>query len=205
MSGRGQQLDISKQEAILSLCMVQIARYPNEGVMQNRFHSQGEYGDIFPCKDGHIIEMTNEEHQWQAFVELMGNPEWARDERYKMPIFRKQHYEQMSQLISQWMMNHTKEEIYHRGQALGCAIAPVMSAEDIANSEQLKARGFFVEADHPEAGRIRFPSAPYQFSATPWALERPAPLLGQHNEEIYCNRLGFSQQDLEEMKMAGII
>ena len=204
-SGRGQHVDISKQEAILSLCMVQISRFPNEGVVQTRFDTQGEYGDIFPCKDGHIIEMTNEDHEWEGLVELMGSPDWAVDDRFKKPSFRKENYEQLSQLISQWMMNYTKDEIYHRAQELGCAVAPVMSAGDIVNSQQTKAREFFAESDHPEMGKVRFPSAAYRFSATPWAIERTAPLLGEHNKEIYCNRLGFSGQELEDMKIDGII
>ncbi|MDY7033708.1 MAG: CoA transferase [Thermodesulfobacteriota bacterium] len=205
INGRGQQVDISKQEALLSLCMVQASRYPNEGVVQNRFHSQGEYGDIYQCKDGHIVEMTNEENQWQAFVELMGNPEWAIDERYKKPAFRKEHYKELNRNIAGWMMEHTKDEIYHEAQKLGFAVAPVMNAEDIVNSEQSKAREFFSEADHAEMGRIKFPSAPYKLSASPWAMERSAPLLGQHNEEIYCKRLGFSLQELEDMKSNGIM
>ena len=204
-TGRGQHVDISKQEAILSLCMVQVSRYANEGVIQNRSHSQGEYGDIYKCKDGHIIEMTNEERQWQSFVELMGNPEWAVDERYKKPDFRKEHYEELNRNISDWMMKHTRDEIYHNAQKLGVAVAPVMNSEDIVNSEQSKVRGFFSEADHAEMGKVKFPSAPYKLSASPWALEHCAPLLGQHNEEVYSKKLGFSLQELEGMKTNGVI
>jgi len=77
--------------------------------------------------------------------------------------------------------------------------------EDLLNSAQLKARDFFADVDHPQIGRIKFPTAPYRFSKTPWRLERPAPLLGGHNEDIYCGRLGYSREGLAQMRAAGTI
>jgi crotonobetainyl-CoA:carnitine CoA-transferase CaiB-like acyl-CoA transferase len=59
--------------------------------------------------------------------------------------------------------------------------------------------------EHPVVGRMKIPSAPYQFSKTPWTLERAAPLLGQHNEKIYCERLGYSREELMELQNAGVI
>ncbi|MDD5038437.1 MAG: CoA transferase, partial [Dehalococcoidales bacterium] len=66
-------------------------------------------------------------------------------------------------------------------------------------------RGFFVDVDHPEAGRIKLPGLPYIMSQTPWQVNRPAPLLGQHNEEVFCQRLGYSKQDLVRMRQSGVI
>ena len=86
------------------------------------------------------------------------------------------------------MMKHPKEEIYHQGQSLSCPVTPVMTAKDIADSPQSAARHFFVEVEHPVAGKLKYPATPYLFSATPSVLERPAPLLGQHNEEVFSVR-----------------
>jgi crotonobetainyl-CoA:carnitine CoA-transferase CaiB-like acyl-CoA transferase len=66
-------------------------------------------------------------------------------------------------------------------------------------------RGIFVDMEHPVAGRTKIPSAPYHFSKTPWALERAAPLLGEHNERIYCERLGFDRDELRNLEDAGVI
>ncbi len=73
------------------------------------------------------------------------------------------------------------------------------------NTEHLKAREFFVEIDHPKAGRLVYPSAPYRFSRTPVRFERPAPMLGEHNQEVYCEQLGYSQEDLVQMRRTGVI
>jgi crotonobetainyl-CoA:carnitine CoA-transferase CaiB-like acyl-CoA transferase len=108
-------------------------------------------------------------------------------------------------LIGDWMKKHTKQEIWRKAQALNCPITPMNSAEDVANSEQMNARGFFAEIEHPEAGRLKMPAVPYQFSKTPCALQRAAPLLGEHNEEVYGRRLGYGARELDELRQAGVI
>jgi crotonobetainyl-CoA:carnitine CoA-transferase CaiB-like acyl-CoA transferase len=84
-------------------------------------------------------------------------------------------------------------------------VGPCYNSEEIVNSEQLTARNYFVEIDHPVMGKAKYPGAPYRLSLTPWRIERRAPLLGEHNEEIFCDRLGYTKQDLIKMKQAGVI
>jgi len=69
----------------------------------------------------------------------------------------------------------------------------------------LKARGFFATIDHPATGPLQYPGALYQFSQTPWEIRRPAPLLGQHNEEIYSGRLRLSRKAMARLKEQGAI
>ena len=108
--------------------------------------------------------------------------------------------------ITEWAIHHTKEEIFKNGQAIGCPISPVNTAEDVVNSEQNEERKLFTPLSHPCVGRLdKFPSRPFIAHKTPWQLERPAPLLGQHNEDIYCRRLGYKKEDLEKLKTKGII
>jgi crotonobetainyl-CoA:carnitine CoA-transferase CaiB-like acyl-CoA transferase len=103
------------------------------------------------------------------------------------------------------MVDHTKEELYHQGQAAGVPFAMVLTAQDLLESEQLKERGFFVQVDHPRTAEIEYPGVPYKFSETPYHIERPAPLLGEHNEEILVNRLGYPREELSKLGMAGVI
>jgi crotonobetainyl-CoA:carnitine CoA-transferase CaiB-like acyl-CoA transferase len=76
---------------------------------------------------------------------------------------------------------------------------------DEVNDPHLKAREFFVAVDRKEVGKLRYPGAPYKLHDAPWALKRPAPLLGEHNEEIYSKRLGYTKEDLTVLKGAGVI
>jgi CoA:oxalate CoA-transferase len=75
----------------------------------------------------------------------------------------------------------------------------------LVRDPHLQAREFFAEAEHPVAGRLRFPGAPFKMSATPWSLRRPAPLLGQHNEEIYLGLLGHEAAELQGWMAGGVI
>ena len=187
---------------------IESVTYANGGESMNR---QGQRsgrmpGGIMPCKDGHVVVVTPEEHQWKAFMELLGNPEWSKGDLCKDSQARAENTDKLNELIIEWMLEHNKEEIFKKGQALSCPIAPVNSAKDVVESEQMEARNFFVEMEHPAAGRIKkFPSSPYRFSKTPWRLNRPAPLLGQHNREIFCERLGYSEDALLKLEQEGVI
>jgi crotonobetainyl-CoA:carnitine CoA-transferase CaiB-like acyl-CoA transferase len=77
--------------------------------------------------------------------------------------------------------------------------------KDLITDEQLTARDFFVEINHPVMGKLKCLGAPYKLSATPWTIKRPAPLLGEHNEQVYCQRLGYSRQDLVKLRQAGVV
>jgi crotonobetainyl-CoA:carnitine CoA-transferase CaiB-like acyl-CoA transferase len=206
-SGRGQFIDISKQESLISLNRMDvIVRYANERKLLTRAQQGVPYGGILPCKGGdYTVFVTWEERQWDRLVSMMGNPEWARDEKFKDHGARFKHGELINALLMEWLVNFSKEELYHMGQAHGVPFGMVSSVEDLVNSEHLRARGFFVEIEHPKAGRLRYPSAPYKFLLTPWRVSRPAPLLGEHNEEVYCKRLGYEKNQLVKLREAGII
>ena len=79
-----------------------------------------------------------------------------------------------------------------------------MSVDEVMNDPHYLERGFFVEIDHPNTGKLRYPGAPFRPSETPWQPGR-APLLGEHNEEIYCRRLGVAAEDLAQLKEEGIV
>jgi CoA:oxalate CoA-transferase len=207
ITGRGQLIEVSKQEAVLSMQRVETVIFPNTGKVSTREGSkiQRLVTMMFPCKDGHVVAVLPLAHQWDALMELIGNPDRptrgspgdseAHDENADVWIER----------IQSWMNEHTEKEIWKKAQALSCPITPMSSAEDVVKSDQMDARGFFVEVEHSEAGTTTVPAAPYRFSRTPCTFERPAPLLGEHNEEIYCDRLGYDREELRELQKAGVI
>jgi crotonobetainyl-CoA:carnitine CoA-transferase CaiB-like acyl-CoA transferase len=207
LSGKGQFIEMSKQEALMSMQRVESVTFANDQVILTRGGDKVRRmpGGILPCKDGYVVAVTPEEHQWRALIQLIGDPEWADEDFCLNAVARAENADKINTLIMEWTMSHTKEEIFRRGQALSCPIAPVNSAEDIYHSPQFKARNFFVEMDHPAVGKISFPSSPYRFSKTPWHLRQAAPLLGEHNEEIYGSVLGYSKKDLSTLKNEDVI
>jgi crotonobetainyl-CoA:carnitine CoA-transferase CaiB-like acyl-CoA transferase len=90
-------------------------------------------------------------------------------------------------------------------QARRIPFAPVSTMGDLLNSEHLRARGFFVEIAQPVAGTHKYPGAPLKYGATPWEIRLPAPTLGQHNREIFGQRLGLTAARLNELQRTGVI
>lgn len=204
--GEGQQVDISIQECLTGQYESAIMQWTcNENEM-------GGVTDLIimpitplPCKDGYVFLMCVQEHEYDNFVKVMGNPEWADNELFEDRFSRAEYADALLIFITEWAEQYTKEEIFRMGQNGDVPIAPAYSPKEIVDSEHLNARAYFVDIDHPEIGRARYPGAPYRFSETQWRIVRRAPLLGEHNEDIFCGRLGHSRQELEEMKANGII
>jgi CoA:oxalate CoA-transferase len=157
------------------------------------------------CQDGHIMISALTEREWQDLMHLMGNPQWASDERFSHWIQRHLHGDEINPHVQEWARQFKKDELFHKLQANALAAAPVNTPEDLVKSLQMEARGFFVELEHPEVGKLKHPTAAYKFSITPWTGERAAPLLGQHNEDIYCGRLGYDKEAVVRMREDRVI
>jgi crotonobetainyl-CoA:carnitine CoA-transferase CaiB-like acyl-CoA transferase len=203
--GMGQYIDISKQEAVMSIYFVDLPRYANEGVIVSRANQGYPFGGIIECKDGYVAIVCWTERDWEALMKFMEYPEWAEDERFKDDTSRRMHGDELQAHLLEFTMKYTKDDLYHRGQAMRCPIAKVFTIEDLFNCQQLEERGFFTEVEHPQMGRLKFPTAPYKFSETPCEIRHSAPVLGQHNDEVFCQRLGYSTENLAELKQRGVI
>ncbi len=204
--GCGQYIDVSKQDCLATMQRVEIGEYPNLGEVEDRTTIyKMTLGWPTLCRNGFISLEAAEDHMWNGLVQAMGNPEWANEEWCRDSENRRKNFAKVLSLVQEWTVNRTKEEIEHKLQELGCPAAPINTTEDLVNSEQFKSREFFVDLEHSQAGKLRYPGAPFKFLETPWKVSRPSPLLGEHNEEIYCKRLGYSKQDLDKMRQAGVI
>ncbi len=165
------------------------------------------------CKDGYVVNGCREEYQWRPLLELVVGDEWEKDERFKgapngeydFATFTREWGATIGSVILEWTTKHTREEVTTAAQSKGVPIVPCNSTEDLFKSSQFAERGFFVEIDHSETGKLSYPGAPYKLSETPWRVDQPAPLLGQHNEEILCGKLGYSKQDLVRLRESGVI
>jgi crotonobetainyl-CoA:carnitine CoA-transferase CaiB-like acyl-CoA transferase len=156
------------------------------------------------AKDGYFMITPVQNHQWEGLIRAMGSPEWAQSDWCKDEVARLQHRDEIRDKLEEWAGRLSRDEIYHRLQAEGTPVGPVRNVAEVRAWEQARARGFFAEIDHPEAGEQAYPAAPYAFSVSPGA-PGPAPLLGQHNEEILCGRLDYSHAELARLARAGVV
>jgi crotonobetainyl-CoA:carnitine CoA-transferase CaiB-like acyl-CoA transferase len=103
------------------------------------------------------------------------------------------------------LAHRTKREIFESAQEWRFPWAMVQSPKDLAECAQLNERNFFIEIDHPKAGRQIYPGPLCRMTKTPWQATRPAPMLGQHNEEVYAGLLGLDARDLARLKDQSVI
>lgn len=205
VTGKGEFIDMSRQEAIINVTRSHMTAYFDDGHSISRVDPTAFSAapGIYRCQDGYVYIGASEDQQWQGLIEFMGNPEWA-----KAPQFgtdeRRKHGVEIYQHVAPWALQHKKEEIFHGLQTRKCPSAPLNTIKDVVEAEYSK-YGLFEEVDHPRAGRLSYPRAPVKFSESPTVLKSGAPLLGEHNQEVYCNKLGYSLPELVALRRTGVI
>lgn len=212
-TGEGQHVDISVEETTASASHIAgVGKWLDDGIIPKRYGT-GLFASIpsgaYRCKDGLVYLMINRPLHWKALAEwvheVTGNREIL-EPMFEGPSSNRQPYRELLDVyLSDFTSQFTVEEIYHEGQRRHLAFTPVNTAASVARDAQLADRGYFVEVDHPGAGRLRVPGAPYRYSETPWRVARPAPRVGQHNREIYGGELGVPEETLRAYAEAGVI
>ena len=159
------------------------------------------YG-VYPCKDG-FVQFVMHPQWWTRFCQMVGMPEAEFKERFPqlLDFTRK---DEVTAVFLGWTMDHTKLEVMQAAQATRCAGTAIYTTEDLVADPHFQAREAFVEIDHPDSGTLKYPGAPIRMADTPWQVNRPAPLLGQHNEQVY-GRLGYTREELVRLREGGVI
>jgi len=209
-AGGGQHVDVSCAEAIAATFVggQNIGGCAQDGVFDRRTGvgmSLGAPATILPCKDGHVWMLTLEAAQWNGLTRVMGNPEWMQLEMFQDMFVRAQNADAMYPLIEQWTMEHSKWEIMEQCQANGCPITAVFTVAEAAEHPHLKERDYFVDLEHPVLGKLRDLGAPFKLPESPGGPREPAPLLGQHNADVYGSLLGMSADELARLHSKGVI
>jgi len=137
------------------------------------------------------------DQEWESLVRLMGSPAWAADGRFSNLQGRIRHQAELDRGIEGWTLTLEKYELTERCQAAGVRAMPVQSSQDrVEHDPQLRARGMYTELEHPMLGRWKFQNAPFKLSRSSAVVDRPPPMLGQHNLGVLEGLLGLSHQQL---------
>lgn len=198
--GPGQFVDCSMQEAQLAIGYLPIQRLEAEGFVETRFSRFFRMGGVLPAADGYVELLTLEPRQWEGLARLLEEPEWASPDKFRDPAT---HGPAINENLRQWSVRHTREWLYREGQAHGVPIAPYLTPGEVFDSPQQRERDFFVEVTHPEAGTYDYAGLPYRMSETPPVITR-APLLGEHNAEVY-GALSYLPEQLTVLARAEVI
>jgi crotonobetainyl-CoA:carnitine CoA-transferase CaiB-like acyl-CoA transferase len=209
----GQHVDVSIMETQAGSTdrrIIYLLGYACAGVLTTRWPPPREAvrmmilpQGVYPCKDGFINTLSLPQW-WPRYLEAMEMPELKDDPRFQN-IFSAEAGMEFDAIWYSWLADHTKAELFEIFREARIASAPVNSPEDLLEYAHLKERQYFTEIDHPETGKVTYPGAPFKMTETPCQAMHPAPLLGQHNEEIYCKLLGYSREELVKLRESGVI
>ena len=186
LNHKGIEVDISAMECVVSSLMGNIAEYSYIGLSRrtNPYPIHGyPQGDAVQCKDG-WISLTPGIGGAPNIAFLIEKPELEETPLLAEPRTRMAEPEKFDALIHPWLIEHDKWEITKLAQELRLAFTPVLSPKELTEDEQIKAREFFTAVDHPKMGHVKYPGAQAKLSESP-AKPGRAPLLGEHNGEIY--------------------
>jgi crotonobetainyl-CoA:carnitine CoA-transferase CaiB-like acyl-CoA transferase len=228
MSGEGQQVDVSMQEAVLWTTLLLVQFWDVMKINLFRAGSKRSMGTslfrlAFPCKDGYVGFLIAGGQlasismppliKWMAEEKMLGAFEDKKDWGAKDWMQKVDAWALTQETVDAWenslidfFANKTKSEIYEKAREKGMIIYPVSTTKDLAENAQLKDRDFYVEVEHPELGEtITYAGAPYKITEAHWRIWRRAPLIGEHNQEIYEEELGFSKDEMRLLKESGAI
>ncbi len=215
-TGEGQRIEVAMQDVMINFSRSAWGRQFMTGEEAPRVGNEMPMAAVAPCnvyrcKPGGLndyIFIYTSRHpnnpQWELLLKAIGREDLLGDSRFTTPESRYEYREVIDNVIEQWTSQYTKQEAM---QLLGEANVPagaVLSTVDITNDPYLQERGTVVTIDHPIRGKITMPGNSMKLSASQIPIE-PAPLLGQHNEEVYSKLLGLTAEEVDELSKQGIV
>ena len=154
------------------------------------------------CKDGWVLVICPPV-MWPKMCRALGMPELMNDPRFQN-LYDLTYASDIDGILAEWLSTRTKQQATEEMQAAGVAVTPISTPEDVVKDRHLNERGFWVKIDHPVTGKVTYPGAPMDMSEGGFQVRMPAPLLGQHNVEVY-GKLGYTREDLVRLRATGVI
>ncbi len=183
-AGGGARIDVSVQDVMVSMVAPLLASARYHETTWSRVPDRPPAMGRLRTSDGYVILNAFDDHHFELFRELMGNPSWCAGDEWKDMAWRSHHLMEIAHHVDAWAAEQTRDDLYHRAAALGIPVGPVHDAADVMAYAQYAARDYFVEVDHPSTGPVRYAGWPYRMSASGPRVACPAPRLGEHSAEI---------------------
>jgi crotonobetainyl-CoA:carnitine CoA-transferase CaiB-like acyl-CoA transferase len=206
-TGEGQVVDTSLMEAALQQTYWHAAIYFATG------ESPGPTGSAhiltapyqaFRASDGWINIGGANQANWERITEVVGHPEWKGDPRFETNSDRMEHLTELADMMNAVLVTRSKREWLEAFDAAGVPVGLVNTIGEALSHPQTLARGMVVDLEHPTAGATRALGCPLHFSATPTAVERPAPLLGEHTHEVLAE-VGYDDAAIKQLVADGVV
>lgn len=207
-TGQWQQVDISMLDCQVALLENAVARYYVNGEVPQPLGSRHPTitpFQYFAAADGYIVIAAGNDGLWRKLCMALELEELAEDKRFADNAARTQNHAAMEPLLAEAFRARSVEAWCEVLGAAGIPCGPIHDVGQVCNDVQVAARNMIIELEHPVAGRQKMPNTPLKFSQTPIDLQEPAPLLGQHTEQVLGEWLGLSVEELEALRAEGTI
>jgi len=209
-TGKGQMIDLSEQEAAIPLMGAALMEYQMNGRVPGRHGNRSPWWapqGCYPCAgaDRWCVIACRDDAEFARMAAAMGHPEWAEDERFGTVLARVEHHDALDEAIGAWTSQRDHYDVMSTLQAAGVAAAAVLDGKEVLFDPQFRERGHFDLIDQPKIGRRPVQKhLAAKFGRFEPKAERPAPLLGEHNEEV-LRELGLGDEEIARLKEEGVI
>lgn len=207
-TGEGQRIDMALLDSQVAALSHVASNYLITGERPARFgneHPTISPYQVFKAKDKYFAIGAGNDLQWVKFCKAIGREDWITDERFATNPKRVENRDALTPLLQKIFETKSAAEWIEMGDQIGLPAAPINALDEVFADPQVVARDCVVEVDHPTAGRIKIAASPLKIPTSPTSVRYPPPLLGQHNEEILQEVLGYSESRIEELKLDGLV
>ncbi len=210
-TGKGQWIEQSQLETSVYFIAPIMMDYIVNGHIAKRDSNRLPYAaphGVYPCKgdDRWVAIAVFDDKQWQSFCKVIGNPDWASEPKFGTLLARKKNEDELDNLIAQWTAHQEAGQVEVSMQTEGVPASVVEKSSDLFEDPQLKHRQFYVWLNHPEIGKAAYQQqADYILSKTPREITKPSPCLGEHNEYVYKELLGMTDDEISDCIAEGAI
>lgn len=207
-TGRGQVVDSALYEAVLNMMESLVTEYDKAGFIRERTGAilpNVAPSNVYQTKDALVLIAGNQDAVFARLAEAMGQPGLAQDPRYATHGARGANQAELDALIEAWTRTLTTREVLGLMEKHGVPAGLIYRAPDMLEDPHFKAREAIVTVPHPDFGELRMQNVAPKLSATPGSIRSPSPALGQHNEEVYRELLGYSAVQYAQLQSAKVI
>jgi len=207
-TGQGQKVDVAMLDCQVAMLENAIARYvvTNEVPKPagNRHTSIVPF-EPFDTKDSKIVVAAGNDAIWERFCKVSGLENIMHDDRFKTNPDRNKNYDELRPIIAETMVTKTTEEWNKLLDDVGVPNGPINYVDKVLENEQVIARNMIVELEHPVAGKLKVPGIAIKLSETPGKILKPAPLLGQHNQELLKEFFDYTDEEIAKLINEGVL
>jgi formyl-CoA transferase len=206
-TGLGQRVEVSLLESVVGWLANVGSNYLVSGVESARHgnaHPSIVPYQVFHARDRHFTLAVGNDGQFAALCAVLGHPEWAQDPRYATNSSRVEHRALLLALFQEVFATRDAAHWVEALLAKGVPCGPINTVSEVFADPHVLQRGMVQEVEHPTVGSLRLAGFPFKLSASPAAIRRPPPLLGQHTEEVLLE-LGIGASEIEQLRAQGAV